>query len=61
MNTDLSIVIPAYNVEMYLCVCLDSLLANERICDAEIIIVNDGSSDNTLSVAQEYSKNFQNS
>ena len=60
MNTDLSIVIPAYNVEKYLCVCLDSLLANERICDAEIIIVNDGSSDNTLSVAQEYSKNFQN-
>lgn len=57
---DLSIVIPAYNVDKYLSCCLDSLLSNVGITDAEIIIVNDGSTDNTLSIAEEYSKDYKN-
>ncbi len=46
MNIDLSIVIPAYNVEKYIDNTLDSILrqADGRV---EVIVVNDGSTDNT--------------
>ena len=57
---DLSIVIPAYNAEKYITDCLDSFLTNEGNYDIEIIIVNDGSTDNTLSIAEEYSKKYKN-
>ena len=57
---DLSIVIPAYNVEKYLAVCLDSLLAAEGIEGTEIIIVDDGSTDDTLKIVGEYSDNYKN-
>ena len=60
MNTDLSIVIPAYNVEMYLPVCLDSLLATEGIDRTEIIIVDDGSADNTVGICREYAQKLSN-
>lgn len=43
----LSIVVPVYNVEKYVAECLESLL---QIDDAEIIVVNDGSSDSSLEV-----------
>ena len=41
-----SIVVPAYNVENYIEKCLESLL-NQTLQDIEIIVVNDGSKDNT--------------
>ncbi len=48
-----SILIPTYNVEQYLRVCLDSAV-NQTLEDIEIIVINDGSTDNCLSIAQEY-------
>lgn len=48
-----SIIIPIYNVEKYLSKCLDSLV-NQTFTDIEIICVNDGSSDNSLQVLNEY-------
>lgn len=51
-----SIIIPAYNIEKYIGRCLDSCI-NQTFRDIEIIVVNDGSTDNTLSVIQAYSKN----
>lgn len=55
MNKLLTIAIPAYNMENYLSRCLDSLLGNPNIEDyLEIIIVNDGSKDCTLTIAQNY-------
>lgn len=48
-----SIVIPCYNVEKYLRQCLDSVV-NQTLRDIEIICVNDGSKDSTLSIIQEY-------
>lgn len=51
----LSIVIPVYNVEKYISNCFESIL-NQPFKDFEVICVNDGSSDGSLSVLQE-SKN----
>ena len=51
-----SIIVPVYNVENYLKKCLDSLI-NQTLKDIEIIIVNDGSTDNSKSIIEEYAKN----
>ncbi|WP_446053624.1 glycosyltransferase, partial [Zobellia laminariae] len=53
----LSIIIPCYNMELYLQECVDSLLNQElNTSEYEIIIVNDESKDNTLKIALDYSK-----
>ena len=57
----LSIIVPVYNVEKYLSKCLDSLLAQDiPISDYEIIIVNDGSTDSSLVIAESYSQTNSN-
>ena len=57
----LSIIVPVYNVEKYLSKCLDSLLAQDiPISDYEIIIINDGSTDKSLSIADTYSESYSN-
>ena len=48
-----SVVIPVYNVEKYLRQCLDSVI-NQTLKEIEIIIVNDGSKDSSLSIIKEY-------
>lgn len=45
---DLSIIVAAYNVEQYIDQCIKSLLQQETKYQYEIIIVNDGSTDETL-------------
>lgn len=51
----LSIILPVYNVEKYLANCLDSLLNQDISSNTyEIIIVNDGSTDKSFSIAQYY-------
>lgn len=52
-----SIVIPVYNVENYLRKCLDSVI-NQSYKSFDVIIVNDGSTDNSLKIALEYSKKY---
>jgi len=49
----LSVIIPVYNTEQYLRRCLDSVV-NQTLKDIEIICVNDGSTDNSFSILQEY-------
>lgn len=53
-----SIIIPAYNVADYLPACLDSVL-DQDFSDYEIILVNDGSTDATSKICDEYQKNHQ--
>ena len=49
----ISVLIPAYNVEKYIARCLDSVIG-QTFTDIEIIIVNDGSTDGTASIIDEY-------
>ena len=53
MVSKVSILIPAYNVEKYIARCLDSVVG-QTFKDIEIIIVNDGSTDGTASIIDEY-------
>jgi len=55
----LSIIVPVYNVASYLREGLDSIL-NQEIQDIEIICINDGSTDNSLSIITEYQTKGQN-
>ena len=57
----LSIIVPVYNVADYLPKCLDSLLAqNLPQNEYEIIVVNDGSTDNSADIAQQYADKYTN-
>lgn len=49
----LSIVVAAYNHEAFVSECLDSILACTRLDDVEIIVIDDGSPDNTLAVVEQ--------
>lgn len=51
----ISVIIPVYNSEKYLCRCLDSVI-EQSLKDIEIICINDGSTDNSLYLLQKYSK-----
>ena len=50
-----SVIVPVYNVEKYLKKCLESLI-NQSLKDIEIIIVNDGSPDNSEEIILNYIK-----
>lgn len=50
---ELSVIIPVYNVAPYLARCLDSIINQTYYID-EIICVNDGSTDNSLAILEEY-------
>ena len=52
-STLISVIVPAYNTEKYIGTCIDSLLAQTYI-NYEIIIINDGSTDHTLSILDKY-------
>lgn len=54
----ISVIIPVYNTEKYLSSCLDSILASVYK-DFEIILINDGSTDRSLQICKEYSRENQ--
>jgi len=51
----ISIIIPVYNTSKYLKKCLDSVI-NQTYKNYNVIIVNDGSTDNSLDIIKEYMK-----
>jgi glycosyltransferase involved in cell wall biosynthesis len=54
-SPSISVIVPAYNVEKYIGRCLDSLIA-QTLRNIEIIVINDGSSDSTVSILKNYMK-----
>lgn len=52
----LSITVPCYNSQEYMRKCIDSLLVGGE--EVEILVVDDGSSDQTMEIAREYEKNY---
>ena len=51
----ISVIVPVYNTEKYLSKCLDSIL-NQTLTDIEVIIVNDGSTDNSQQIIEDFVK-----
>ena len=49
----ISVIIPVYNVEKYIRQCLESVI-NQTLKNIEIIVVNDGTKDNSMKIAEEY-------
>lgn len=52
-----TIIIPVYNVELYLRECLDSVL-NQGFESCELICINDGSTDGSLAILEEYAQKY---
>lgn len=52
-----SVIVPVYNVEKYLEKCLDSLV-NQTLQDIEIIVVNDGATDNSASIIDSFADKY---
>ena len=51
----ISVIVPIYKVEKYLCKCIDSII-NQTYKNLEIILVDDGSPDDCARICDEYSK-----
>ncbi len=50
-----SVIIPIYNVELYISECIDSVL-NQNFSHFEILLINDGSTDSSLAICEKYAK-----
>ena len=57
MKPLISIIVPIYNTESYLEKCLDSLV-NQTLKNIEIILINDGSPDNSEKIIKKYLKKY---
>lgn len=53
MKQKISVIVPVYNVEKYLSRCIDSLI-RQSYSNIEILLVDDGSKDDSLSICKEY-------
>ena len=54
----LSIIVPAYTMEAYLAQCIESILRTPSLAAVEVVVVNDGSKDKTLRIAQQYAERY---
>lgn len=56
-NVKVSIIVPVYNIEKFIDKCLDSLV-NQTLEEIEVIVVNDGSPDNSQKIIDEYVQKY---
>ena len=55
----ISIIVPCYNVELYIQECMESILS-QSIYEIEIILIDDGSTDRTLEILEAYQEKCAN-
>ena len=53
----ISVIVPVYNAEKFIDKCIESVI-NQTYKDVELILVNDGSKDNSLKFLQKYEKQY---
>ena len=53
MRPKISVIVPIYNAELYLEQCIESVL-NQTLRDIELLLIDDGSTDNSLMVATKF-------
>ena len=56
----ISIIIPVYNGEQYLKKCLNSIISQTIFKKLQVVVVNDGSTDNSLHILEDYTKQYTN-
>ena len=61
VEKQLTISVAAYNAEDYLDICLQSFIASGVLDALDVIVVNDGSKDSTIQIAEKYSKEYPDS
>lgn len=54
---DISIIIPVYNVEKYIRECLESIV-NQTLTAREVLLINDGSTDESMAICETYAKKY---
>lgn len=57
---DVSVIVPVYNVERYIERCLSSLINQTCSCKYEIIVVNDGTKDNSMEIVRRFADKYNN-
>ena len=50
---EISVIVPVYNAELYLCRCIDSILS-QSFTDFELILIDDGSNDQSGCICDKY-------
>lgn len=60
MSNEISVIIPCFNVEQYLEDCLNSVVKQTIFDDLEIICIDDGSTDNTFKILEQYKFKYAN-
>ena len=58
MKPKISVIVPIYNAELYLEQCIESVL-NQTLRDIELLLIDDGSTDNSLQICEKYKKKEQ--
>lgn len=59
-NIMISVVVPVYNVQKYIARCMDSLVGQTFQGPYEIIVIDDGSTDDSIKIVEEYQKSYSN-
>ncbi len=60
MNAFVSVIIPVYNAEKYLCECLESIISSSAFSELEVLLVDDGSKDNSGRICDSFSQKHEN-
>ncbi len=60
MKYELSVIIPVFNGEKYLCQCIDSIVSSEAFSRLQVVLIDDGSTDGSYDICLRYGEKFGN-